>query len=115
MTYTITNNCIACDRCLPQCPTNAISVKGQTYQIDSKLCNGCVGFYSVPQCQAVCPTNNGCVRSLSAIASSEDYWESWFNTYNHLINRINKTKQNPYWQKWFNTYSQELKRVIVSR
>jgi len=115
MTYTITNNCIGCDRCLPQCPTKAISVKGQTYSIDQNLCNGCEGLYSVPQCLAVCPTNNGCVRTLSAITSSNDYWDSWFNTYNQLIDRINKPKKNPYWQQWFNIYSQEVKRIIKSR
>ena len=113
MTYTITTSCIGCDRCLPQCPTKAIIREGQTLFINPKLCNNCAGFYSVPQCQAVCPTNGGITR-LSPISSisSGDYWDSWFSTYDRLVTKLNSAKQPNYWERWFNTYSQELKKVI---
>jgi Pyruvate/2-oxoacid:ferredoxin oxidoreductase delta subunit len=116
MTYTITSQCISCDRCLSSCPTNAIQHDGNTHWIDSARCNHCEGLYSVPQCWAVCPTNEGCIPfalGVSAVAlsssseSSPDYWESWFATYNRLIARLNNTKQQQsgYWQNWFDTYA----------
>ncbi|MFB2976120.1 4Fe-4S binding protein [Microseira sp. BLCC-F43] len=113
MTYTITSSCIGCDRCLSQCPTGAISKDGDTLWINPKLCNGCAGFYRVPQCQAVCPTNKGIAR-LSPVSSisSGDYWDSWFNTYNQLVEKLNSKKPPTYWEKWFNSYSQELQKVI---
>lgn len=103
MTYTITSECIACDRCRPQCPTGAIgSTNGQLF-INSSLCNGCVGYYSVPQCAAVCPTNNGCVES----SPSTTYWQSWFDTYDTLVSKLKGTPSArlAYWESWFETHS----------
>lgn len=114
MTYTITNNCIGCDRCVPQCPTGAISRQGQAYWINPKLCNNCTGFYSVPQCQAVCPTNSGISRlsSIASLSKGNEYWDSWFNTYERLVTKLNNAQQPSYWEQWFNTYSHQLKKVI---
>lgn len=55
MTYSITNECIQCDSCLPQCPVRAIKVVDDNYWIDPILCNGCEGYYDVPQCISTCP------------------------------------------------------------
>ncbi len=57
MPYTIPNtSCVGCDNCRPQCPTGAIKIENNKYWIDPSLCNNCEGFYSKPQCLAVCPT-----------------------------------------------------------
>jgi ferredoxin len=111
MTYTITSSCIGCDRCISQCPAQAISKEGQELWINPKLCTSCKGSYRVAQCQAVCPTNNGITR-LSPLSSTEDYWDSWFSTYNQLIEKLNKSQKSKYWEQWFNTYSQKVQKTI---
>ncbi|MCD6376552.1 MAG: YfhL family 4Fe-4S dicluster ferredoxin [Caldisericaceae bacterium] len=57
MALYITEDCIACDACLPECPNEAISEGDPIYTIDPDLCTECVGFYDEPQCAAVCPTD----------------------------------------------------------
>jgi DNA-binding transcriptional regulator YiaG len=54
MAYSITNQCIGCDLCRPQCPTGAIKVDNGQYWIDATLCNNCEGFYPEPQCLLTC-------------------------------------------------------------
>jgi len=51
----ITEECINCDVCEPQCPNQAIYFGTEIYEIDPDLCTECVGHYGEPQCQVVCP------------------------------------------------------------
>ena len=51
----ITEDCINCGACEPECPNEAISEGDEIYIIDSDLCTECVGFYDHEACQAVCP------------------------------------------------------------
>jgi hypothetical protein len=55
MTYKIPSECSGCGTCLPQCPTNAISVDQGQFRIDPNLCNHCEGYYPEPQCIVHCP------------------------------------------------------------
>lgn len=55
MTLVITDACINCDMCEPECPNKAISEGEKIYEIDTALCTECVGFYASPTCIAVCP------------------------------------------------------------
>jgi ferredoxin len=55
MSLIITDECINCDVCEPECPNGAISMGPEIYQIDPDKCTECVGHYDVPQCQQVCP------------------------------------------------------------
>ena len=57
MALYITEDCIACDACLPECPNEAITEGDPIYIINPDLCTECVGFYDEPQCAAVCPTD----------------------------------------------------------
>ncbi|OHX13664.1 YfhL family 4Fe-4S dicluster ferredoxin [Chromobacterium sphagni] len=57
MSLMITDECINCDVCEPECPNNAISQGEEIYQIDPELCTQCVGHYDEPQCQQVCPVD----------------------------------------------------------
>jgi ferredoxin len=57
MSLLITDECINCDVCEPECPNNAISVGPQIYVIDPALCTECVGHYDTPQCREVCPVD----------------------------------------------------------
>lgn len=120
MTYTITQDCIGCERCLSTCPTNAIQTDGSTFWIDVHRCNQCQGSHGVPQCWAVCPTNEGCVPLSNAATSvmltaaskaSTDYWRAWFADYTRMMNRLKHSQPSGYWQQWFETYAQILRNL----
>ncbi len=51
----ITDACINCGACVPECPNDAISEGDETYVIDPERCTECVGFHEKEACQAVCP------------------------------------------------------------
>jgi len=51
----ITEDCISCGACEPECPNAAITEGDDIYVIDPNLCTECVGFYDQEACQAVCP------------------------------------------------------------
>lgn len=51
----ITEECINCGACEPECPNEAISEGDDRYVIDPNLCTECVGFHNYEACQAVCP------------------------------------------------------------
>ncbi|CAN5197286.1 YfhL family 4Fe-4S dicluster ferredoxin [soil metagenome] len=55
MALLITDECINCDVCEPECPNSAISMGETIYEIDPNRCTECVGHFSEPQCQVVCP------------------------------------------------------------
>jgi ferredoxin len=57
MSLTITEECINCDVCEPACPNKAIYQGPEIYEINPELCTECMGHYSEPQCQIVCPVN----------------------------------------------------------
>lgn len=49
MAYKISEQCIKCGACEPECPVNAISEGDETYVIDPSLCIECGA------CASVCP------------------------------------------------------------
>ncbi len=81
MAIKITDDCINCGACEPECPNNAIyeadilwkmsdgtSIQDETersdggfsdefYYIATDKCTECVGFHEEPQCAAVCPVD----------------------------------------------------------
>ena len=57
MALKITHECINCDVCEPECPNDAISAGEEIYVIDPHKCTECVGHFSEPQCQKVCPVD----------------------------------------------------------
>ncbi|MGI6718234.1 MAG: DUF362 domain-containing protein [Bacteroidales bacterium] len=48
MAYKISEECLACGTCLPECPVEAIS-EGSIYKIDEDKCIDC------GSCASVCP------------------------------------------------------------
>jgi NAD-dependent dihydropyrimidine dehydrogenase PreA subunit len=50
MAYKITDKCIACGQCAPECPVDAIS-EGDPYVIDADTCIDCGA------CANVCPAD----------------------------------------------------------
>ncbi|TVR61509.1 MAG: YfhL family 4Fe-4S dicluster ferredoxin [Candidatus Competibacteraceae bacterium] len=57
MALMITDECINCDVCEPECPNEAIYQGEEIYEIDPSRCTECVGHYDVPQCIEVCPVD----------------------------------------------------------
>lgn len=57
MSLIITDECINCDVCEPECPNGAISQGAEIYVIDPKLCTECIGHFDKPQCVEVCPVD----------------------------------------------------------
>lgn len=57
MALMITDECINCDVCEPECPNEAISQGEEIYEIDSSRCTECVGHFDTPQCIEVCPVD----------------------------------------------------------
>ena len=55
MALMITDDCINCDVCEPECPNEAIFMGPLIYQINPDKCTECVGHFNEPQCQQVCP------------------------------------------------------------
>ena len=57
MALIITDECINCDVCEPECPNGAITMGEEIYEIDPHKCTECVGHFDEPQCQQVCPVS----------------------------------------------------------
>ena len=70
MATVITEECINCGACEPECPNQAISQGEDIFIIDPKLCTECVGFHDEEACAAVCPVD--CCVPDPAIPETED-------------------------------------------
>ena len=57
MALIITDACINCDVCEPECPNEAIYMGEKIYEIDPTKCTECVGHFDEPQCVQVCPVS----------------------------------------------------------
>jgi ferredoxin len=55
MALLITDDCINCDVCEPECPNEAISQGEFIYKINGDKCTECVGHFDAAQCVQVCP------------------------------------------------------------
>lgn len=52
MAHIISDTCISCGACEPECPVDAISAGDSQYVIDADVCIDCGA------CVAVCPTDS---------------------------------------------------------
>lgn len=57
MALLITDQCINCDVCEPECPNDAIYEGELYYEINPDRCTECVGHFATPQCVEVCPVD----------------------------------------------------------
>lgn len=70
MSLLITDECINCDVCEPECPNEAIYMGEEIYEIDPTKCTECVGHYDEPQCVEVCPVD--CIPKDPGNVENED-------------------------------------------
>jgi ferredoxin len=71
MAYKITEECINCGACEPECPNQAITAGDEIYIIDPAKCTECVGHFDASQCAAVCPVD-ACIPDPDHKESRED-------------------------------------------
>ena len=55
MSYKITDECISCAACEPECPNTAITEGETIYIVDPDKCTECVGSFASPKCVEICP------------------------------------------------------------
>ena len=70
MALLITDECINCDVCEPECPNGAIFMGEEIYEIKPNLCTECVGHFDESQCTVVCPVE--CIIIDPAWIESKD-------------------------------------------
>lgn len=80
MSLLISEECINCDLCRPECPNEAISQGDSFYYIDPNLCTECVGHHEESQCVAVCP-----VDCISVDPSHVEDHDTLFKKYSNLV------------------------------
>ncbi len=76
MALMITEDCIGCGACEPQCPNSAITEAQDIYVIDPNHCTECLGFYHTQQCADVCPVES-CVKDPEHSEGSFDLLEKF--------------------------------------
>lgn len=72
----ITEECINCGACEPECPNEAITAGDEIYVIDANKCTECVGHFDESQCAAVCPVDC-CVTDPDNQESKEELMEKY--------------------------------------
>ena len=76
MALIITDECINCDVCEPECPNDAIYLGPEIYEIDPHKCTECVGHFDEPQCVQVCPV--ACIPvNPQFIEDKETLWQKY--------------------------------------
>ena len=70
MATIITDECINCAVCEPECPNGAITEGEDYYEIDPDLCTECVGFHGEEACQEVCPVDC-CIPDVDIVETEE--------------------------------------------
>ena len=74
MALKITEDCISCGACEPDCPTQAITEGDTLYEIAPDRCTECVGSYESSRCVDLCPVDS-CVPDTEE--SKEQLLEKW--------------------------------------
>ena len=78
MALMITDECINCDVCEPECPNEAISQGDSIYVIDPSKCTECVGHYDTPQCVEVCPVD--CIITSPSHTETKDQLQAKYES-----------------------------------
>jgi ferredoxin len=76
MALKITEDCISCGACEPECPNGAISEGDEIYKIDPNKCTECVGSHESSRCVEVCPVD-ACIHDPAHKESKEQLLEKW--------------------------------------
>ncbi len=83
MSLKITEECINCDVCEPECPNDAIYMGEEIYEINPDLCTECVGHFEESQCVEVCP-----VECIITNPEHEETGDQLMAKYERLTGRV---------------------------
>lgn len=75
MSFKITDLCIHCGLCEPECPNKAIT-EAEIYVIAPSKCTECVGAFPSSRCAAVCPVD-ACVTDPDRKEAKATLLERW--------------------------------------
>ena len=76
MAYKITEDCISCGACEPECKNEAIEEGETIYMINPEKCTECVGWLESPRCVEVCPVDC-CVADPDHKETKEELLQKW--------------------------------------
>lgn len=76
MAYKITDECISCGACEPECPNEAITEGEIIYVVDIDKCTECIGSHENKQCVEICPVDC-CIPDPEHEESPENLLEKW--------------------------------------
>ena len=76
MAYKITDECISCGACEPECPNQAIFEGETIYEVNPDKCTECVGSFESSRCVEVCPVDC-CLPDEAHVESRETLLEKW--------------------------------------
>lgn len=76
MAYYITEDCISCGACEPECPNTAIREGETIYIINPDRCSECVGAFESSRCADVCPVD-ACHPDPDHQETREQLLEKW--------------------------------------
>ena len=76
MAYKITDECISCGACEPECKNEAISEGEEIYIIDPIKCTECAGWFESSKCVEVCPVDC-CILDSEHQETHEQLLEKW--------------------------------------
>lgn len=71
MALTVTDECISCAACEPECPNEAITAGDPHQVIDPNKCTECVGASDDPKCVASCPTDGSIIKDPNNVETHE--------------------------------------------
>lgn len=72
MALKITDECINCGVCEPECPNQAIFMGQEQYQIRPGRCTECVGAHPEPRCISLCPISDCVIINPDRVESKEE-------------------------------------------
>jgi len=84
MSVMITEECINCDACAPECPVAAIlgddseknPYEGERFYVKPETCVECVSHADTPRCVEACPTEGSIVWDMPFIVDFNSYYET---------------------------------------
>ena len=76
MALKITDECISCGACEPECENQAITEEETIYVIDPTKCTECVGISDVKKCVDICPVDC-CIPDEDHVESHDELLEKW--------------------------------------
>ena len=76
MAFKITEDCISCGACEPECPNQAITEGETIYIVNPDKCTECVGSHDTQQCAEICPVD-ACLADPEHEETKEQLLEKW--------------------------------------